>query len=122
MIGTLDVLAIDCPDPRELASFYAELLGMRVVSDDPDWVELASDERPRPLLAFQRVEEEYRAPQWPGQVVPQQLHIDVKVDDLDAAEKQVLALGATKANYDRETFRVYLDPVGHPFCLVKPND
>ena len=122
MIGTLDVLAIDCPDPRALAPFYAELLGMRVVSDDPDWVELASEERPRPLLAFQRVDQEYRPPQWPGQEVPQQLHIDVKVDDLDAAEQQVLALGATKTGYDKETFRVYLDPAGHPFCLIKPND
>jgi catechol 2,3-dioxygenase-like lactoylglutathione lyase family enzyme len=122
MIGTFDVLAIDCPDPSALAQFYGELLGMRVVSDDPDWVELASETRPRPLVAFQKVEGEYRLPQWPGQDVPQQMHIDVKVDDLDAGEQQVLALGATKAGYDQQTFRVYLDPAGHPFCLVKPND
>ncbi|HVX07370.1 VOC family protein [Humibacter sp.] len=122
MIGTFDVLAIDCPDPSALAQFYGELLGMQVVSDDPDWVELASETRPRPLVAFQKVEGEYRPPQWPGQDVPQQMHIDVKVDDLDAGEQQVLALGATKAGYDQETFRVYLDPAGHPFCLVKPND
>ncbi|HWD63032.1 MAG TPA: VOC family protein, partial [Humibacter sp.] len=37
-------------------------------------------------------------------------------------EAQVLALGAVKAGSDHETFRVYLDPAGHPFCLVAPTD
>jgi hypothetical protein len=60
----------------------------------------------------------YRAPVWPGQDVPQQVHLDVVVDDLDAAEREVLALGATKHEHQPgTTFRVYLDPAGHPFCL-----
>jgi catechol 2,3-dioxygenase-like lactoylglutathione lyase family enzyme len=122
MIGTWDVLAIDCPEPAALAEFYAELLGLRVASEEPDWVELASGPGDRPLLAFQKVDGDYRPPQWPGQEVPQQMHIDVKVDDMDAAEQQVLALGAVKTGYDKETFRVYLDPAGHPFCLITPDD
>ena len=61
---------------------------------------------------------DYRAPQWPGQEHPQQEHLDLWVDDLDAAEVQVLALGATKhAVQPGQSFRVYLDPAGHPFCL-----
>jgi len=122
MIGTWDALIIDCPDPGALARFYAEILPMRVVEEEDDWATLASGPDARPLLAFQRVQGDYTAPRWPGQDVPQQMHIDVKVDDMDAAEQQVLALGAVKAGFDRETFRVYLDPAGHPFCLIMPND
>ncbi|WP_181429121.1 VOC family protein [Curtobacterium sp. MCSS17_008] len=122
MIGTLDVIVLDCPDTRQLARFYAELLGGEVVGDDEDWAEVAlpfSDGRP--LIAFQQVAE-YRAPEWPGQDVPQQIHLDVKVDDLDAGEAAVLAIGATATGSGTSTFRVYLDPAGHPFCLIRPSD
>ena len=62
--------------------------------------------------------EDYVAPQWPGNRVPQQMHLDVVVDDLDTAEAGVLALGATKADEQPgTTFRVFLDLAGHPFCL-----
>ncbi|HEY1531224.1 MAG TPA: VOC family protein [Galbitalea sp.] len=119
MIGTFDVLVIDCPDPNTLADFYAELLPVRKYSDGPGWAELVAENRP--IIAFQKVDN-YTAPQWPGQEVPQQMHIDIKVDDLDEAEAAVLKLGATKTGNGRTTFRVYLDPAGHPFCLIKPDD
>jgi hypothetical protein len=46
------------------------------------------------------------------------MHLDVVVDDLDAAEQAVLGLGATKHSHQPGTsFRVFLDPAGHPFCL-----
>lgn len=122
MIGTLDVVVLDCPDPRALARFYAELLGGEIVGFDEDWAEVAlpfTDHRP--ILAFQQVTD-YRAPVWPGQDVPQQSHLDVRVDDLDAGETSVLAIGATATGSGTGTFRVYLDPAGHPFCLIRPND
>ncbi|MEA9984349.1 VOC family protein [Subtercola sp. RTI3] len=121
MIGTLDVVVVDCPDPERLADFYAELLGMQTVSRDADWCEIVPPGDARPFLAFQRADG-YRAPQWPGQDVPQQLHLDVKVDDLDVGEQQVLAIGATLTGAGATTFRAYLDPAGHPFCLVRPAD
>lgn len=110
---------LDCPDPGALARFYADLLGWEVsVDDDGGW----ADARPAdgsPWLCFQRVED-YRAPVWPGQDVPQQMHLDVEVADLDAAEPQVVALGATRAEHQPgENFRVFLDPAGHPFCLCR---
>jgi len=40
MIGTLDVIVLDCPDPDLLADFYGEMLGMRKFSDNPGWAEL----------------------------------------------------------------------------------
>ena len=122
MIGTLDVIVLDCPDPLALARFYAELIGGEIVRADADWVEVAPPGAThRPLLAFQLVDD-YRAPEWPGQLVPQQIHLDVKVDDLDVGEQAVLAIGATATGSTTDTFRVYLDPAGHPFCLVSPAD
>jgi hypothetical protein len=53
---------------------------------------------------------------------PQQIHLDLHVDDLAAAHDDVIALGAKllKPADDldaEEGFQVYADPAGHPFCL-----
>lgn len=45
------------------------------------------------------------------------MHLDIDVADVDAAERAVLALGATRLS-DAGGWRVYADPAGHPFCLV----
>jgi Glyoxalase-like domain len=69
------------------------------------------------VISFQQVSD-YSAPDWPGQGRPQQMHLDAMVEDLDAAEAEVVALGATKHDHQPgTTFRVFLDPAGHPFCL-----
>lgn len=118
MIGTLRAYALDCPDPVALASFYAELVGGKVVDEGDGWVELDGDYGT--TLAFQWVEN-YRAPEWPGQQLPQQQHIDIGVTDMDAAQAQVLALGATLLEDWKGTksWRVFADPAGHPFCLCQ---
>jgi predicted enzyme related to lactoylglutathione lyase len=108
---------IDCPDPAALADFYAQLLDWETkVDDDGTWAEARGEGG---ALNFQGVDD-YRAPKWPTQEVPQQTHLDVFVDDLDTAEKATLALGATKHEVQPgESFRVFLDPAGHPFCLCQ---
>lgn len=107
---------LDCPDPVALAEFYAALLGGDIV-DEGEWVDLRSPDWG--VLGFQRVGD-YSPPQWPGQDHPQQMHLDVSVDDLDVAEAAVLAAGATKHEHQPGTsFRVFLDPAGHPFCLCQ---
>jgi predicted enzyme related to lactoylglutathione lyase len=107
---------LDCPDPGALATFYSGLLDWKA-DVDQGWAEVHSGDGRS--IAFQQVEG-YTAPDWPGQQVPQQVHLDVEVDDLDAAEAAVLELGATKhAHQPGATFRVFLDPAGHPFCLCK---
>ncbi|KSU66659.1 VOC family protein [Arthrobacter sp. NIO-1057] len=116
MIGTWQAMVIDCEDPDALAGFYEQLLGMVRIDNEPDWVSIG-DAPDHPALAFQAVGP-YVAPQWPGHVHPQQAHIDVKVADLDLAEEQVLHLGARATGEGTKTFRVYLDPQDHPFCLV----
>ena len=114
-IARSPVFVIDCPDPAALARFYGELLGWEwSVDDDGGWAKVRSGDR---LFDFQRVDD-FRPPEWPGQDVPQQMHLDVDVDDLDEAEAATLALGATKHPHQPgATFRVFLDPAGHPFCL-----
>ncbi len=122
-IGRLSTFAIDCPDPRSLAAFYSAVTGLPIDpsedgdedSEDDEWIELVND---GPTIAFQKVSN-YVAPVWPGSSHPQQAHVDVDVMDLDEGERAVLALGATKAQFQPgTTFRVFLDLVGHPFCLV----
>lgn len=116
------LVALDCPDPIALAHFYARITGLEVEPlgewrpEDVSWIELLNDGQP--TIAFQKIAD-YVAPTWPGGEHPQQLHLDFRVDDLEATEALVLAAGATKAAVQpSESFRVYLDPVGHPFCLV----
>ncbi len=107
-------IVIDCPDPGALAAFYGALLDWKA-DVSPGWAEVRAEYGQ--CISFQQVQD-YTPPRWPGQDVPQQMHLDVIVDDLDAAEAAVTALGATKPGHQPGTsFRVFLDPAGHPFCL-----
>jgi catechol-2,3-dioxygenase len=115
MIGRLYSTVVDCPEPEKLASFYEELLGLRRVSTEPSWVVIGDGASTR--IAFQQAPD-LREPRWPDPERPQQFHFDVEVDDVDAAEPKVLALGAKRLPGEGDDFRVYADPVGHPFCLV----
>jgi hypothetical protein len=107
-------IVIDCPDPGAMAAFYAALLDWKAEVRD-DWADIRADYGQ--CISFQLVEA-YTPPRWPAQELPQQMHLDVIVDDLDTAEAAVLDLGATKHEYQPgKTFRVFLDPAGHPICL-----
>jgi predicted enzyme related to lactoylglutathione lyase len=113
-IARFPSIVIDCPDPAALAAFYGALLDWKV-KVSPDWADIRAESGQ--CISFQQVQD-YTPPQWPSPDGPQQMHLDVIVDDLDAAEAPVLELGATKHEYQPGTsFRVFLDPAGHPFCL-----
>ncbi|WP_405445576.1 VOC family protein [Streptomyces erythrochromogenes] len=120
MIGRLHNVVIDCPDPDELAGFYEELLSLSRRADTGSFVVL-DDAEGAPVVLLQRVDD-FRAPRWTDSARPQQMHIDVMVTNLDTAEAQVLALGATLLDGSDKPigYRVYQDPVGHPFCLITP--
>jgi Glyoxalase-like domain len=84
--------ALECPDAKVLAAFYAEITGGWVTYYDDSWAVAASS---------------------------MQMHLDFDIDDLDSAEPRVLAAGATRLRSEPgEHFRVFTDPVGHPFCLT----
>jgi catechol 2,3-dioxygenase-like lactoylglutathione lyase family enzyme len=116
VIGRLHHVIVDCPDPAALAAFYAELLGLPVTWQEDDFVVVARDDTSSGI-GFQ-LAPNLQAPQWPDPSRPQQMHFDVMVDDVDAAEPRVLALGARRLAGEDGGSRVYEDPAGHPFCLI----
>jgi catechol 2,3-dioxygenase-like lactoylglutathione lyase family enzyme len=111
-VGRLHHLIFDCPDPATAAAFWSAMLGQPVTYDDPDFVVVSADSATSGL-AFQRAPG-HRPPTWPDAAVPQQMHVDVMVDDLAAATEAALTLGATRLPGDH----VFADPAGHPFCLI----
>jgi catechol 2,3-dioxygenase-like lactoylglutathione lyase family enzyme len=115
---TLVATVLDSPDAQKLAAFYERLLGWSRYEDEPDWVTLRAPDGGAGL-SFQ-TEPEYLPPVWPSGTREQQMmaHLDIKVDDLDAASAHAVALGATVADFQpQDHARVHLDPAGHPFCL-----
>jgi catechol 2,3-dioxygenase-like lactoylglutathione lyase family enzyme len=119
MIATYTGTTLDCPDHNALAGFYAQVLGWEIVHSDESAAYLGSSTGAR--LGFQKIEN-YTPPVWPVGATPQQSHLDLEVPDLDAAEKALLDLGAVKAEHQPggDYWRVFLDPVGHPFCIALP--
>jgi catechol 2,3-dioxygenase-like lactoylglutathione lyase family enzyme/predicted enzyme related to lactoylglutathione lyase len=115
---TMDLFAvtIDAPDALALARFYADLLGMEVAYDGPEGALITGGGK---SVMFQQVGE-YNPPRWPDPAQPQQAHLDIIVDDLDAGQARALELGASPLEGGTETFRVFADPAGHPFCLCIP--
>jgi catechol 2,3-dioxygenase-like lactoylglutathione lyase family enzyme len=127
-------VVIDTTDARATAEFWRHLLGLVYRpghepppegEDDPagrDWLNLR-DPDGTPRLAFQQVPA-LTPTTWPDHGVPQQLHLDLSVDDvdaLDAAHEQVLSLGGDlrldRSDDPVEPLRVYADPAGHTFCI-----
>jgi catechol 2,3-dioxygenase-like lactoylglutathione lyase family enzyme len=129
-IASFSLVAIDCPDALTLARFYSAITGWEievpnwlsdgatVTVDDARWLQLVGDQGA--TIAFQQISD-FVAPTWPGGEHPQQIHLDFDVDDLDLGEAAVLEIGARSVDLqpDPTEFRVFLDPAGHPFCLVR---
>ncbi|HTJ68344.1 MAG TPA: VOC family protein [Actinospica sp.] len=109
-------VSLDTDDPHRLADFYQQLLDLEVFLDVDDVVALKGAGF---LLTTQRVEG-YVPPSWPDGATPKQMHLDIAVDDLEAAESLALSLGATRAAHQPcpDEWRVMIDPAGHPFCLT----
>jgi hypothetical protein len=116
-IGKLWSVTLDCAAPEPLADFWAKALDGTIAYTSENFIGV---ETPTGLwLGAYRIAD-YQPPQWPEGAPPKQFHLDFAVDDLDAAERAVLELGATKAGHQPEPdrWRVFLDPAGHPFCIT----
>lgn len=118
-VGRLSGIALECTDPATLATFYSRLTGWPVVYADPDWYSIGEDQDAGFHLSFQR-SPGHRPPMWPDKASSMQFHLHLRVDDLEAAERVVLALGGTRFEHqpNPDHSRVFADPAGHPFCLV----
>jgi Glyoxalase-like domain len=128
---TLAQTVLDTPDVRGLAEFYRQLLDLRYrpgdeppadgAAEDVDWLVLHNPGGGQ--LAFQLVRDLPEAI-WPDGPIPQQLHLDLTVPDIDAlwaADAHARSLGARllhdRSDDEEEPLRVYADPAGHPFCI-----
>ncbi len=113
------VVVLDAADLDAESRFWAGVLGGSVDTDD-DWHLVSVDGEPR--LAVQ-LAPDHVPPEWPDGT-PQQIHLDLWVDEPGAAHDEVMSLGARvlKPAEDRppgahDNFQVYADPAGHPFCI-----
>ena len=100
-------VVINAADPPALAVFWAGLLGAEVTESSEDWAQVAGG------VGFQRDP----APK----AGPNRLHLDVKVEDLDAATAAAVTRGArpvSEVQGGDAPWRVFADPVGNEFCLV----
>ncbi len=111
-------LAVEAPDPVELASFYSELLGWPVVEQQAGLVVLKPPQEST-YLVFQDAPG-YTPPVWPPAPGAQRpmMHLDFRVTDLEAAVQDATALGAELVEHQPQAHvQVMRDPAGHVFCL-----
>ena len=115
--------ALDCENPIALAEFYSKITGWAVEPlgdfppEDVTWIELL-DEEGKTKMGFQKIEN-YHRPTWPVGEVPQQVHLDFHVLDMEKARAEIIAIGAVQAEFQSaEHYQVFFDPEGHPFCLI----
>lgn len=115
-LARLALTALDCADPEPLAQFWATLLGGTILVRTEQVVVVQTDTI---MLGAARVPG-YTPPTWPDGMSPKRMHLDLAVENLDAAEAEALRLGARKAEYQPQPdqWRTYFDPAGHPFCLT----
>ncbi|HEY2507291.1 MAG TPA: VOC family protein [Streptosporangiaceae bacterium] len=122
-------ITIGAPAPRELAAFYAQLLGWRVTASDParpgepeeaGWAQVRPPEGMAGLTLNFEWEAHYVVPAWPSEAGKQHItqHLDIAVADLAESVDWAVSAGATLADFQpQEDVRVLFDPSGQPFCL-----
>ncbi len=113
-VGQLRTVVVDCLDPEPLAEFWSTLLGAEVAYRGDEWISLRAAGTGHPRIAFQRVPE--------AKLGKNRLHLDVWVEDIEAATQVAVGLGATPLGRlvaeSPEPFQVLADPAGNEFCLV----
>lgn len=121
------IVNIDVPDLARAVDFYCRVFGMTIGRRlGGRAVELLGLEAPVYLLenadrsdAAEGARRDYRRHWTP-------VHLDIAVDDLEAARATALAAGAVDetgmraAGYGR--IATFADPFGHGFCLIEFNE
>ena len=116
----IQCLTIDSQNPKNLATFWAEVLGWRVTYEEGDEVVIEPPEGSAecdvcPDLLFIRVPD--------NKTMKNRLHLDLRPDDQDAEVERALSLGATSADVGQdgsESWTVLADPEGNEFCILRP--
>jgi predicted enzyme related to lactoylglutathione lyase len=115
-VGWLRAVVVDAADPPRLAEFWQAVLGVGVVEQESDWIQLEPD-RGGAFLAFE--------PAAPG-APPTGFRTrpDIEVDDMDAARARIEELGGLlveviHARPGESHYRM-ADPEGNEFTVVLP--
>lgn len=117
MTTTIAMLSLDCAEVTPVADFWKAALGYEEVAGDGESYAMLRG-KDGPALGFGKVEG-YQPPGWPDEHGGKQFHLDLAAEDLDAETERLVGLGATLAEpQPGETWRVLLDPAGHPFCVT----
>ena len=115
-VAALKMISLDSSDARRDARFWSEVLGWEVAHEQDEYAMLTGPAGT--ALGFGTVAD-HQPPTWPNERGTKQFHLDLAVDDLDAGVARCVELGATLPDEQPgETWRVLLDPSGHPFCLT----
>lgn len=115
-VATLKMFTLDSSDARRDAQFWSAVLDWEVAHSQDEYAMLMG---PSGVALGLGTVPDHHAPDWPNTHGSKQFHLDLAVDDLDAGVAAVVALGATYPDEQPgETWRVLLDPSGHPFCLT----
>jgi len=112
---SLAMVTIDCADAGAAAQFWSGLLGWESVASGEGYAMLSGAGH---TVGFGSVPD-YRPPAWPNDQGSKQFHFDLACADIAVTEQRAVELGATVADpQPGETWRVLIDPAGHPFCLT----
>ncbi|HEY5091893.1 MAG TPA: VOC family protein [Acidimicrobiales bacterium] len=116
VVARRGIVSLDCDDPDTLAEFWAAMLGGEVMFRHDTSIVVRTEWL---WMSAMRIPD-YRAPTWPSNDVPKQIHLNLAVDNVESAVAEALRLGARIATFQPSPseFRVMLDPAGHPFCLT----
>ena len=115
-LATLKMVTLDSSDARRDAQFWSAVLGWEVAAAEDEYAMLTG---PGGLALGLGTLADHEPPGWPNEHGSKQFHFDLAVADLDAAAEEIVGLGASLPDEQPgETWRVLLDPSGHPFCLT----
>lgn len=112
-IGDLGYVIVDCIDTERVARFWSQVLGLEITERSHPYTDLARSADGAPVISFQQVAELKTA--------KNRIHLDVKVDDLEAATEKIKNIGGKLlqvCHEDSYTWRVMADPEGNEFCIV----
>jgi predicted enzyme related to lactoylglutathione lyase len=109
-VAAIWYVTIDCADPEVAAGFWSALLDL---PRHGPYTAVGPICPGGPSLAFQQVPDA-------AKVAKSRVHLDIAVDDLAAATRRAVALGATVLATRTEggqTWTTLADPDGNEFCL-----
>jgi predicted enzyme related to lactoylglutathione lyase len=118
VVPKLGSVVINVNDMERETTFWRELLGVDVAREIPGFFVWLAPQRPGGIsVALQLVPDAKEG--------RNRLHLDTAVDDLDAAQARVEALGGSLVETHEImgfTWRVMADPEGNEFCIAMAAD